>query len=278
MTVSVELQKVITDQKEASDFRNYGSDNELHSRVYRTYHEMHTKQTVEYVKSMHEKWLKFDTAKMTIMECVDLMADFVDESDPDVDFANRYHAFQTAEGIRAQHPDKDWLIFTGFIHDLGKMMAMKGQPQWSTVGDTFVVGCKPAKSIVFESTTFKDNPDVSDPRYNTELGLYQRGCGLNNLMMSWGHDEYLYQVLKHNGSTIPTEGLYAIRFHSFYPWHTGNDYEYFEDETDKRMKKWVNEFNKFDLYTKSRTLPDVEALRPYYAALAEKFAPGVLEW
>lgn len=30
----------------------------------------------------------------------------VDESDPDVDFPNSFHAFQTAEGIRQAHPDK----------------------------------------------------------------------------------------------------------------------------------------------------------------------------
>ena len=43
--------------------------------------------------------------------------------------------------------------------------------------------------------------------------------------MSWGHDEYLYQCLLHNGAKIPKEGLYCIRFHSFYPWHTGGDYK-----------------------------------------------------
>ncbi len=29
--------------------------------------------------------------------------------------------------------------------------------------------------------------------------------------MSWGHDEYLYQVLIHNKATLPKEGLYMIR-------------------------------------------------------------------
>lgn len=40
------------------------------------------------------------------MEAVDLLDDLVDESDPDVDFPNSFHAFQTAEGIRKAHPDK----------------------------------------------------------------------------------------------------------------------------------------------------------------------------
>lgn len=35
-----------------------------------------------------------------------MLDDLVDESDPDVDFPNSFHAFQTAEGIRKAHPDK----------------------------------------------------------------------------------------------------------------------------------------------------------------------------
>lgn len=43
---------------------------------------------------------------MTVMEAVDMLDGLVDESDPDVDFPNSFHAFQTAEGIRKAHPDK----------------------------------------------------------------------------------------------------------------------------------------------------------------------------
>ena len=77
---------------------------------------------------------------------------------------------------------------------------------------------------------------------STEYGIYKANCGLENVLMSWGHDEYLYQVLKHNGTTLPEEGLYMIRFHSFYPWHTGGDYKHLTNEKDESMMEWVNEF------------------------------------
>jgi len=125
-------------------------------------------------------------------------------------------------------------------------MAYYGQPQWSTVGDTFVTGCKPAKAIVFPDT-FGANPDVTHAVYKTELGMYKEGCGLSKLKLSWGHDEYLYKVLVNHGCTLPDEGLYMIRFHSFYPWHTGKCYKQFEDDTDRSMLYWIREFNKFDL-------------------------------
>lgn len=60
--------------------------------------------------------------------------------------------------------------------------------------------------------------------------------------MSWSHDEYLYQVLKHNKSTLPEEALYMVRYHSFYPWHTGEDYKHLANTDDENMKKWVLEF------------------------------------
>lgn len=74
-------------------------------------------------------------------------------------------------------------------------MHLWGEPQWATVGDTFVVGCAPDPSIVFGVESFSQNKDLQDPRYNTKYGMYSPNCGLDNVHLSWGHDEYLYRVL-----------------------------------------------------------------------------------
>uniref|UniRef100_A0A8C0BDM1 Inositol oxygenase n=1 Tax=Buteo japonicus TaxID=224669 RepID=A0A8C0BDM1_9AVES len=126
--------------------------------------------------------------KMSAMEALELLDQLVDESDPDVDFPNSYHAYQTAEGIRRAHPDKDWFHLVGLLHDLGKVLALFGEPQWAVVGDTFPVGCKVQRSVVFGDSTFHNNPDTRDPLYSTEYGMYQPHCGLENVLMSWGHD------------------------------------------------------------------------------------------
>lgn len=263
---------------EKEGFRNFSPGNALFDRVYNMYTMMHTNQCVEYVQKKHDEWLNFNHGEYTIMEVVELLGGFVDESDPDVDFPNVYHAYQTAEGLRKMFPDLDWLHLTGFIHDLGKVMSIWGEPQWSTVGDTFVLGCEFAPSIVYRETTFKDNPDLNNPKYNTKYGIYEPNCGMNKLMMSWGHDEYLYQVLKNHGTTIPDIGLNCIRFHSFYPWHTGGDYEHLCTDEDRKMKDWVTKFNQHDLYTKSTVLPDPEKLKPYYESLIAKYIPGKVKW
>ena len=37
-------------------------------------------------------------------------------------------------------------------------------------------------------------------------------------------------------------------------------------------------FSKYDLYSKSDEVPDVEAVTPYYEQLIAKYCPGVLNW
>ena len=61
------------------------------------------------------------------------------------------------------------------------------------------------------------NPDSTHPVYSTPLGIYEKNCGLQNVMISWGHDEWIYhKCLKQ--STLPRAALAMLRYHSFYPW------------------------------------------------------------
>jgi inositol oxygenase len=260
-------------------FRNY-EDSARHEIVKQTYTTMHAKQTVDFVRKQHENWLKLDKGEFTIMEMIDILDSLVDESDPDNDLPNSIHDFQTAERIRQQWPDQDWFHLVGLLHDIGKVLACPEVArehtleQWAVVGDTFCVGCAPSGDCVFGLDSFKDNPDLKDPVYNTKYGIYEANCGVSNLVMSWGHDEYMYHVLKKNGCTIPEEGLNMIRFHSFYPWHEARAYTHLEAPEDLETLKWVKEFNKFDLYSKGDALPDVEELKPYYQSLLEKYNVG----
>lgn len=265
--------------KTKKDFRNYEKENVLFDRVKRTYKEMHSMQSVKFVNEKIKKWCNFDHDEMTIMEVLGKMESLVDESDPDVNVPNSVHAFQTAERIRKVYPDNDWLQLTGLIHDLGKLLAVWGEPQSSVVGDTFPVGCAFSDKIVYGSDSFMDNEDYHHPVFRNKLGMYSENCGLQSVLMSWGHDEYLYRVLRnHESCHLPEEALYIIRFHSFYPWHTCGDYYHLCDDVDLKMLCWVKEFNKFDLYSKADADPDIKKLTPYYEALAEKYLPGKINW
>ncbi|KAK2181731.1 hypothetical protein NP493_383g01039 [Ridgeia piscesae] len=266
-------------EKSEEYFRNYTSNNVYHERVRNTYYEMHTRQTLSYAKERLEYWTKFDHGERTIMEALDILNSVVDESDPDVDIPNSVHAYQTAERIREVHPDLDWFHLVGLIHDLGKVMVQFGEPQWSVTGDTFPLGCRFSDHIVFGRESFTDSDDCKDSVYSSELGIYEKNCGLQRVVMSWGHDEYMYRVLRNHATCrLPEEGLYVIRFHSFYPYHTSGDYTYLCDNNDTEQLEWLNRFNKFDLYSKADSMPAVEELRPYYQGLIDKYIPGKLKW
>jgi inositol oxygenase len=268
------------------NFRDYSADNDRFDRVSEFYRKSHTYQTVDFVKKQHEKYLKLDKKTMTLWQAFEMLEEIVDESDPDTDSAQIVHAYQTAEACRKRYPDEkyDWFHLAGFIHDLGKILAhpaFGGEPQWAVVGDTFPVGCAYSDKNVYPEY-FAANPDYKHPVYSTEFGVYSPHCGLEHVTMSWGHDEYIYQVCIGNGSLLPDEALYVLRFHSFYPWHKGGAYKHLTTDKDERLLKWVQEFQKCDLYSKSddpEDTPDPIKLRPYYQSLISKYFPKqTLKW
>lgn len=53
---------------------------------------------------------------MSIWECCELLNEYVDESDPDLDEPQIQHLLQSAEAIRRDYPDEDWLHLTALIH------------------------------------------------------------------------------------------------------------------------------------------------------------------
>jgi len=163
---------------------------------------------------------------------------------------------------------------TGLIHDLGKLLFFYGaEGQWDVVGDTFPVGCAFSPKIIYPET-FASNPDYGHEVYGTEYGIYEKGCGMDKLMLSWGHDEYLYHVVKEQ-SLLPKEALAMIRYHSFYAWHREGTYrDLMDGEHDEGMLEAVREFNPYDLYSKSDKVPSVEVLKPYYLELIDEFFPN----
>lgn len=254
------------------------------SHVREHYKQMRSNQTLDYVLRMKKKYSKHDMTRMTMWKAFDMLDDFIDTSDPDLDLPNNFHLVQTAEAIRAAGcPDS--LIFTGFIHDIGKVIAFFGEEsdgqsltsQWGIAGDTFVVGAKIPDTVVYPEFNIL-NTDMFHPVYSTDYGGYCQNCGLDNLLLSYGHDEYLYDMLRYNKIELPDSCYKMIRYHSFYSWHTGNSYEHFMDVNDYKIKQSVLEFNKYDLYTKIDVAPDIDELQPFYENLIDKFAPGVLKW
>nr|XP_025644040.1 inositol oxygenase 2 isoform X2 [Arachis hypogaea] len=220
-------------------FRDYDAESERQKGVEEFYRLQHINQTYDFVKKMREHYQKLDKAEMSIWECCELLNQVVDESDPDLDEPQIQHLLQSAEAIRKDYPNEDWLHLTALIHDLGKILLLPqfGElSQWAVVGDTFPVGC------AFD-----------------EANIH-------------------HKVAKENGSTLPSAGLFIIRYHSFYALHKEGAYAHLMNDEDRENLKWLHVFNKYDLYSKSKVLVDVEKVKPYYQSLIEKYFPAKLKW
>lgn len=257
--------------KAKEEFRNY-TDSAKEASVREFYRLNHKYQTYEFVLEKEKDFLQFNRKELKPWDAMEFLNTLVDDSDPDTDLDQLQHLLQTAEAIRADgHPD--WFVLTGFIHDMGKVLCLFGEPQWGVVGDTFPVGCAFSDKIVY-SEAFEANPDTYDSRYNTKYGVYEPNCGLKNVHMSWGHDEYIYQIMK---DYLPEEALYMLRYHSFYSQHREHAYDHLMSDHDHEMFKWVDKFNPYDLYSKSPKPPVVSELKPYYETLIAKYLPETIK-
>lgn len=257
------------EHKAREDYRNYA--NPGRDTVREFYRLNHLNQTYDFVLKKEQEFLPLRRRRMTMIEALEFLNTLVDDSDPDTDLDQLQHLLQTAEAIRADGHE-DWFVLVGFLHDLGKVLCLFGEPQWAVVGDTFPVGCAFSDRIVY-SEFFAQNPDHHDPRYNTKYGVYQPNCGLRHVHLSWGHDEYIYRVVQ---QYLPEPGLYMLRYHSFYAWHREEQYDHLCDDHDRAMLPWVRKFNPYDLYSKCPVVPDWGKLRPYYEDLVAKYLPTEL--
>jgi inositol oxygenase len=265
------LQERYPQPHETSPFRDYGDN--VRPAVREFYRLNHRYQTLDFVRSKERQYLARNRRTMGIWEAMEFLNTLVDDSDPDTELTQIEHLMQTAEAIRADgHPR--WFVLVGLIHDLGKVLCLFGEPQWAVVGDTFPVGCRYSEKVVFPEF-FRDNTDWAVPEYQTECGIYEAGCGLDRVHMSWGHDEYLYHVVKNH---LPDEGLAMIRYHSFYAAHREGEYTHLMNDDDRRRMEWVRAFNPYDLYSKGHQPPDVARLRPYYEDLIAEYYPATLAW
>jgi inositol oxygenase len=257
--------------REQQAFRNYQTD--VKPGVREFYRLNHRHQTLDFVLEKKRTYLPLNRQRMGMWEALEFLNTLVDDSDPDTALSQIEHSMQTAEAIRRDgHPR--WFMLTGLIHDLGKVLCLYGEPQWAVVGDTFPVGCAYSPKVVFPEF-FAENPDSHVPTYQTHCGVYEEGCGLDSVHLSWGHDEYLYQVVK---DYLSEPALAMIRYHSFYAAHREGAYEHLMNAHDLQMFSWVRAFNPYDLYSKGATRPDVAGLTPFYQELISEYFPPVVRW
>ena len=239
------MNEIMKDQSESS-FRNY---DDVPDRVRMFYTDQHRLLTFEKASTLNRKFTVSEKRAYSIDELMAITDSIFDPSDPDTNLSQTEHAYQTARGaLKKGLPDE--MVVIGLIHDLGKaVVRLLNIDMTYLVGDTFPLGAP----FEQESITFGDslslNPDINDPRYNSGSGIYEEGCGFSNMLFT-GHDEFIYLSLCESEHLLPDWAMYAVRFHSFYPWHTQRAYAKYADDYDRDTLKYVLMMNGIDLYTK----------------------------
>lgn len=232
---------------------------------------------VQFVYTMIDKYCVEYKRAMTVPQILQALDSVHDLSDPDLSLPNSQHALQAAHAaLRAG--EAPWMVVTALIHDFGKLLCVlapndddgtSAETQWSIVGDTFICGAAMPPSLPFQ-----------DLRIATESEPYPLHCGLRRTTIAFGHDEFLYHVLRRmvltGTCTLPMHALDAIRFHSLYAWHTDGAYTEFEDANDRALKPIVRRLNTYDLYSKCNTRQEYDA---ELARLFTLFFPdGCIHW
>ena len=87
-------------------YRNY-TNSEFQDRVENTYKLMFQNQNLSYVECMKEKYSN-TRKKFNLWYMMDKLNSIYDESDPDSDLPQIYHAYQTGESVRKKYIDNDF--------------------------------------------------------------------------------------------------------------------------------------------------------------------------
>jgi len=98
--------------------------------------------------------------------------------------------------------------------------------QWMDFNSTWVMGLPIPDSICYPALSDINSDHSShrskDPSYT---GDYEPQCGMENVLLPWTPEEYIYQVLQFNKTSLPTEALQVLRFYSCKVWHTEGMYD-----------------------------------------------------
>jgi len=211
-------------------------------------------QTVQWVSAMKKTFLKFDIRRMTLKDALDMASLLpfnplrVNSQGPSL----RTFSFEAAESFRkAGHPD--WVLLIALIHELGRVVRLLLEKDaaaeaedcgydWTISCHSRIVGCRAPSGASFPE--FRSLcPDECETRYSTSIGIYEEGCGLQRVLMSWTGPEYMYFLLRHNQVSLPEEAFAMLRYFQLGDWHSFGEYADLCNDEDENVRLLVSEFD-----------------------------------
>jgi inositol oxygenase len=253
--------------KPAQEFRDFAA--EARDTVKEFYRLNHAHQTLEFVLAKKADYLARNRKRLGVWDALEFLDTVVDDSDPDVDFTQIDHALQTAEAVRRAgsaplahrhrprpRPREDPLRLRRAAMGRRRRHFPGRLPVLVHVRLPRVLRREPRSGASDLLDAVRD--------LRAELRARQRPHVVGTRRVH----------LPRRQGLPPVEALYALRYHSFYPWHKEGAYDHLATDQDREMLKWVKAFNRYDLYSKGDGRPDARALRPYYEDLIAESSPS----
>ncbi len=258
-------------------FSAFAVEKDKEERLHDLYRERHRNQTVEFAAIKKRWYSESSRSEMSVWQVMELLKSVQDRSKQQP-ISEARRALLFAESLHREGKP-EWMVLTGLIANLGKVLCCFGEPQWAVVGETYPLGCDFSNEISF-SEYFEENLDRKNSDYSRDIGIYHGGCGLDAVLMSWGHDEYLYQILLKQKTELPSKALYLIRYHSFYSYLDKGSYPYLTSIKDIELEEDLEEFVRIERESValSLTSEEIERKLPYYRELVKSFLPKKLRW
>mmetsp|Transcript_22827 Transcript_22827/g.43048 ORF Transcript_22827/g.43048 Transcript_22827/m.43048 type:complete len:738 (-) Transcript_22827:300-2513(-) len=221
-------------------------------------------QTYDYVRTKRLNFLNFSLGRATLIEALGWIHAFpahpfhswssdgsISGSTPDSAPSLRTLCFLMAETAREEGLP-DWVQLVALFHELGEAVKIldpsnTGQMadsiyDWTISSRSRVVGCKIPQCATFGEFRHL-NMDEEDSRYNSDTGVYQANCGLENVFLMWSGCEYMYYLLKHNRTSLPEEVFAMIRFFLLGDWYEHGEYSSLVNADDEDMLPFLQEFD-----------------------------------
>ena len=200
----------------------------------------HNEQTKETVADLKKKYESPLLGKVSVWSLVEHLAQCVDPSDTKLVCTNQQiHVLQILEGMEQDGVCDPDLILLALIHDVGKVLIHHEAPE----------------NVVC---------------YNSPIGEYQAGIGLDNCIFQWNHDEFAYSRLKYH---VPEHIAWLIRYHSI----KISECEPLMNERDRAYTdRYLRVFAKYDHGTKSIYNLPKKSIEDYRDIVEEAFPEPIL--
>lgn len=202
-------------------------------------HEKHRSQKVEDVALLNDKYLRGSYIfhkPISIWDAIEKLGMVSDPTDKELYAVSQWvHTLQVIEGMELAGIKDEQVYLAAWLHDLGKLLLLTNEDPANIVCDNFIISGK-------------------------------TGVGLDNCVVNWNHDEWVYLRLK---NIVNDEIAWLVRYHSV---NLQSCMSYFDQKDRRYAEKYLDMFRRFDKGTKSlHNIPKIDIDK--HRRLIEKHLP-----